>query len=103
MNGGLETYYPSGALTNFVPSGAYTYTMPLHKYGDQVDSTSFFKYARSGNSLTISCSFTSTGPWTQFGSGTCNSSDKVMLYLGNSDGRNFVPPYTGKIIIFTQL
>ena len=103
LNGGLETYYPSGAIYNFVPSGSYTYTMPLHKYGGQADLVFFFRYARSGTSLTISWSATATGPWTQFGSGTCNSSDKVILYLGNSEGRSNVPPYTAKIISFTQL
>ena len=103
LNGGLETYYPSGAITNFVPSGSYTYTMPLHKYGGQADLVFFFKFARSGNSLSVSWSATATGTWTQFGSGTCNSSDKVILYLGNSEGRSNVPPYTAKIIRFTQL
>jgi hypothetical protein len=103
LNSGLETYYPSGAIYNFVPSGSYTYTMPLHKYGGQADLVFFFKFARSGTSLSVSWSATATGPWTQFGSGTCNSSDKVILYLGNSEGRSNVPPYTAKIISFTQL
>ena len=89
-----EYYTPQGVLRMFKPKGAYTYKVNIQFYNnrDWDDKwfdpwpTTYYRYRRSANTVTLSYSSGATGPWMDIKSATVSDSDRILCLLGHCAG-----------------